>query len=256
MTFGAPSACGEVAQPCPFALASAVDGGEEALSYGASIEAGRYGSLAAGRTALSADGRRVVFVTTAVSDLLGPRPPQAPATPALQVAVRDLDTDTTQLVSVRDAGRLGTAAGVRPRKRERQSGRSTRRVRRRRPSDPPKPTEEPPVPSARRSAPTARRSRGWARTSASRRRTLSEENLPAVYAEPLWRRIADGPDAPTQRVTGGSDPLNPACVASGERTLAGHAVARPIPARDRSRGAGKRQLGYVEGRRRRTSCRS
>ncbi|HEY4996790.1 MAG TPA: hypothetical protein VII03_02270, partial [Solirubrobacteraceae bacterium] len=86
------------AQACPFELASAVDGGEEALAY----EAGgtEYGSLATGRTALSGDGRKVAFVTTAVSDLIGPRPPQAPTTPAMQVAVRDLDTHSTQLVSV------------------------------------------------------------------------------------------------------------------------------------------------------------
>jgi len=39
------------------------------------------------------------------------------------------------------------------------------------------------------------------------------------YAEPLWRRIADGPEAPIRRVTGGSEPQNPACAASGETTL-------------------------------------
>ena len=36
------------------------------------------------------------------------------------------------------------------------------------------------------------------------------------YAEPLWRRIDEGP---TRRVTGGSDSESPACVASGEVAL-------------------------------------
>jgi WD40 repeat protein len=35
----------------------------------------------------------------------------------------------------------------------------------------------------------------------------------ASYTEPLWRRIADGPYAPTRRVTGGSDPFAPGCIA-------------------------------------------
>ncbi len=56
-----------------FTLASAVDGSQTGLSYGpagASVspfEEMHYGSLASGRSALSADGREVVFVTTAVS---------------------------------------------------------------------------------------------------------------------------------------------------------------------------------------------
>ncbi len=220
MTFGAPSACVEAAQPCPFALASAVDGGEEALSYGASIEAGRYGSLAAGRTALSADGRKVVFVTTAVSDLLGPRPPQAPATPAMQVAVRDLDTDSTQLVSVRaPAGSVPQPVSFQ------EAGKAIGAIY--------APGQTPPAfgPSEAYGGTTGPfgasisgdgSTVAWLGVNVGEQApTLSQENLPAVYAEPLWRRIADGPDAPTQRVSGGSDPLSAACVASGESTLAG-----------------------------------
>ena len=37
--------------------------------------------------------------------------------------------------------------------------------------------------------------------------------------EPLWRRVAEGRRRPTRRVTGGSDPANPACAASGESVL-------------------------------------
>src|SRR4029077_8083952 len=38
------------------------------------------------------------------------------------------------------------------------------------------------------------------------------------YTEPLWRRISEGPATPTRRVTGGTDPLAPACILSGETT--------------------------------------
>jgi hypothetical protein len=220
MAFGSPSACTQAAQQCPFTLASAVDSGEEALTYGASSEASRYGSLAAGRTALSSDGRRVAFVTTAVSDLLGPRPPQAPSTPAMQVAVRDLDTRSTQLASV-----LAPASAEPRPVSSQEAGKSIGAIY--------APGQEPPRFEASEAYGGARGPFGasisgdgstvaWLGVNVGEQApTLSEENLPAVYAEPLWRRIADGPTASTQRVSGGSDPLNASCVASGERGLAG-----------------------------------
>ena len=52
-------------------------------------------------------------------------------------------------------------------------------------------------------------------------RMLSGESPRLAYAEPLWRRIADGPSASVRRITGGSDPANPSCVASGEAVLPG-----------------------------------
>jgi hypothetical protein len=39
------------------------------------------------------------------------------------------------------------------------------------------------------------------------------------HAEPLWRRWQEGPLAPTRRVTGGADPLSPACEASERKAL-------------------------------------
>jgi hypothetical protein len=221
MTFGSASVCTEAAQPCPFTLASAVDGGEEALTYGASSEAGRYGSLAAGRTALSLDGRKVAFVTTAVSDLLGPLPPQAPSTPAMQVAVRDLDTDSTQLVSV---AAPPSSEAPRPVSSQ-EAGKTIGAIY--------APGQEPPRFEASEAYGGARGPFGasisgdgstvtWLGVNVGEQAaTLSEETLPAVYAEPLWRRIADGPDAITERVSGGSDPLSPSCVASGESKLVG-----------------------------------
>jgi hypothetical protein len=214
------SACTEAAQPCPFTLASAVDGGGEALTYGASSEAGRYGSVAAGRTALSLDGRKVAFVTTAVSDLLGPRPPQEPSTPAMQVAVRDLDTDSTQLVSAAAPG----SSEPRPVS-SREAGKTIGAIY--------APGQEPPRFEASEAYGGARGPFGasisgdgstvaWLGVNVGQQApTLAAENLPAVYAEQLWRRIADGPGALTERVSGGSDPLSPSCVAGGESKLAG-----------------------------------
>ncbi len=90
-------------EPGAFTLASAKDHSTQSLTYefpGADEEEAeadrvQYGALAAGRSAITADGRTVAFVTTAQSDLAGA------GTPAMQVAVRHLDTDETTLVSVR-----------------------------------------------------------------------------------------------------------------------------------------------------------
>ena len=49
--------------------------------------------------------------------------------------------------------------------------------------------------------------------------TLAAETLIPLYTEPLWRRIAPGSETVTERVTGGSDPENPACEVSGETSL-------------------------------------
>jgi len=45
---------------------------------------------------------------------------------------------------------------------------------------------------------------------------MTPEERQPEYAEPLWRRIAEGPRAPTRRVTGFSDPENPSCQAAHE----------------------------------------
>jgi hypothetical protein len=195
----------EASQPGAYTLASAVNGSEEGLSYQASSEQASYGSVASGRSALSADGRKVVFVTTAVSDLLGKRPPEAPETPALQVALRNLDARTTQLVS--------TAYPA---------------------------SEEPHAVSAREGASTfgavyapgglgapppfraieAYAAKPWFGASISadgstvawlgqnvgeQAPSASGENtLIPRYAEPLWKRIADGPSARTVRMADGA----------------------------------------------------
>ena len=62
---------------------------------------------------------------------------------------------------------------------------------------------------------------------------LSEETRNPDYTEPLWRRIAPGSETITERVTGGSDPANPAC-ASVARAACPRVPLHPIPARARS----------------------
>jgi hypothetical protein len=209
-----------------FMLASAVNGSSEALTYtfdGAnpSFEASHYGSVASGRSALSANGSEVVFVTTAVSNLDGPE------TPALQVAVRDLDTDSTQLVSVASDPATGKPAvnpttGRQVPVYEEEGGLTYGAVYT--PSLPPPPFRPPAAYGLQSPVGASISADGstvaWMGQDISRQaRMLSDEALPPEYSEPLWRRIADGPEAPTRRITGGSDPANPACAASGETIL-------------------------------------
>jgi hypothetical protein len=208
-------------EPCAYVLASAVNGSTKGLKYeptgrlAREFEERNYGSLAAGRTALSADGQKLAFVTTAVSNLAGQ------GTPAMQVAVRDLQTDTTELVSVAAepngapipgqpvSGSEGSnsygavyspSAGQAPIFADPQ------------PYEPPAPVGA----SISADGTTV----AWLGVDVDRQAQMLPDETPLdSYTEPLWRRIADGPGAPTRRITGGSDPGNPACIASGETAL-------------------------------------
>jgi Tol biopolymer transport system component len=46
-------------------------------------------------------------------------------------------------------------------------------------------------------------------------KALDEKNI-EPYDEPLWRRVADGPAAPTRRIIGGGDPVAPGCPTDGK----------------------------------------
>jgi hypothetical protein len=193
--------------PAPqYALGSAVDGSsEEALSY-QTKEPKRFGSVAAGRSALSADGTRVVFVTSAISNLSGEE------TPALQVAVRDLGSDRTQLLSVALGG--GPVSGV-----EGTAVRGGVYA----PGNGAPPFERTPTYGLGSTTGASISADGstvaWMGQDVSAQApALSGEVLPPRYSEPLWRRIAGGP---TRRITGGSDPANPDCAARGETSLPG-----------------------------------
>ena len=231
--YPAPSA----SSPAPagaFTLASAVNGSAKGLAYQAASSAD--GSLASGRSALSADGRHVVFVTTAISDLLPAKPPalpETPETPALQVAVRDLDTQSTRLVSVAYDPATGAPA-VNPETGgpEPVSGAASGSVY----GAVDTPGNTPPAfpfssraykmtPPVGASISADASTVAWLGQDVSEQaRMLPAETVPPNYTEPLWRRIVGARGEPseqvaTRRVTGGSDPANPACVASGETVL-------------------------------------
>jgi WD40-like Beta Propeller Repeat len=192
-------------QPGAYTLASAVDGSAQGLSYdfGGQPSFGR-GSLASGRSAITADGRDVVFVTTARTNLADPA---VVDTPPLQVAVRDLDAERTRLVSVEYDSASGQMTD-RPVPVSGENGETRGAVFHPERQTPVFPT------SFQAAAISADGSTvAWMGQSiAKQARVLaSDPALDPSYSEPLWRRIADGPQAPTRRVTGGSDPANPAC---------------------------------------------
>jgi hypothetical protein len=221
----------EASQPCPFAVVSAPSGSLQPLSYATTPKtAMTTGSVAIGRSAISADGQEVAFVTTAVSDLVktekdelaeakGEPPP--PETPALQVAVRYVEDGMTKLVSGRyePATATTTAEPVSTGEGNEQygavypgAGMSF--------TVPPAYGAyggDPPI-GASLSADGS--TVAWMGEDVGEQAPLlSGEARRPLYTEPLWRRIEPGSETPTERVTGGSDPENPACVASGETTL-------------------------------------
>jgi hypothetical protein len=215
----------EASQAGAFTLASAVNGSGEGLRYQTG-EPARFGSLAGGRSALSSDGRKVAFVTSAVSNLVPypeleqrereeGRTPQ-PHTPSLQVAVRDLDAKSTQLVSA------AYPPTGQPRPVSATEGGSTFGAAYAEGGAPPfKPIEsygQSPWFGASISGDGS--TVAWlGQDVGEQAQILPAESLSPRYAEPLWRRIADGPLAPTRRITGGSDPANPECAGSGETAV-------------------------------------
>jgi hypothetical protein len=218
-----------------FVAASAPSGSSEPLSY-SSAAGTEFGSAAAGRSAISADGNEVAFVTTAVSNLVrypaieeeerlrGEAP--VPHTPALQVALRRLNTDETILVSGEYDPARGetTQTPVSPPLEGEALGAVYPGHARFRP--PPEygewgPDGAPPGASLSADGSTV----AWMGANISKQAPMLAAEAPqAHYTEPLWRRISS-PATPTRRVTGGSDPGNPACAASGESAL----PATPAP---------------------------
>ena len=197
--------------PPSYELASALDGCDPAASSGCGLTyAGGGGSEASGRVALSADGRRVAFLTSAPSDLTsGPGgSTEGVPTPAWQVVLRDLDSDATTLVSA---------------ERDPLSGTMTAR----------------PVPGgALVAGAQARLLRGAALSADGSTVAWLGTHLPAQvplaageaeafedldsgtfpYDEPLWRRVADVPGAPTRRIVGGDGAADPFPDLTGKNT--------------------------------------
>ena len=214
-------------EACAFTLVSSVSGGNQGLTYtygsNQAFEETHLGAAASGRSALSANGRLVAFVTTAESDAANPGRAapsglsEAAETPPLQVLVRNLDTRATELVSVRrDAGSGGALLD---------------------PAGQPEPVPLSenigavyagggfpssivfPAPWAGASLSADGSTVVWMGQQVGEQARALGNDLArqAAYTEPLWRRIGAGQSAPTRRVTGGSDPENPACAASGEQ---------------------------------------
>jgi hypothetical protein len=206
----------EVLERCPFTLVSAANGSDQGLAY---AEEYGYGAVAEGRSAISASGQQVAFVTTAISNLAGP------STPAMQVAVRNLTSRETELVSTRFDAETGEAIPNDPVSGETGEKKFGGAYDLGTPPQFPLATGSHTLTRPVGASISADGStvawlgvdvREQARVLASE---LSGESYKPEYAEPLWRRIADAPNTPTRRITGGSDAENPACIASGETAL-------------------------------------
>ncbi len=204
-------------EQCPFVIASAVDGSPNGLSYEypaaqytpePAFNETHFGAFATGRSAISADGQEVAFITTGVSDLEGP---EAPLLPRMQVLVRHLDTRHTELISTTLSNGIQTSEPV---------------------SGPGgavfvgSPNEPLPFPSPYGGASISADGSTvvWMGTAiADQAPALAREGFGEAYTEPLWRRVGE-PGSPTRRVTGGGDALAPSCEASGEQELPLHAT--------------------------------
>jgi hypothetical protein len=165
-----------------FDLVSARDGGDVPASYGAPsfpIPGSEPGSEVSRGVAISADGQKVAFRTDVATDL-----PSAASVdvPAGQIFLRDRQADTTTLVTAqRDAG----------------TGAMTQL----------------PAGGASGAALSADGTTvAWTGTNAgAQARFLGGENPEPTFLYYLWRRVGDGPAAPTRRITGLADPDDPAC---------------------------------------------
>jgi hypothetical protein len=195
-----------------FRVASAATGSQQPLTYAGAGTT--LGSEAVGRSAISADGEAVAFVTTAVSDLQDPETPGNPTTPAYQVAVRHLSSGETTLVSTdRTTGGPVSAVAEKPVGAVFAGKEPGFKA-------PPLYAEwaqSPPVGASISADGTAV---AWMGTDiVAQAPMLPGESPPPLYTEPLWKRIAPGSETPTERVTGGSDPAAPGCAESGEQQL-------------------------------------
>lgn len=217
-----------------YTLVSAVNGSQEGATYtytgsrkDVSQEQGEteFGSLAGARSAMSAEGNQIVFITTAQSNLLGGAEP----TPAGEVLVRDLETNETKLVSAEYQPGIGWSAErpVQPT----TNGEGATVYGAVFPGGEAMPRfGTPSFPS-----PEDGQAR-WLGASISangqvvswigqqlekQTQLLAQEQVgeQPETAEPLWRQVGEPGDAPIRRVTGGSDPTNPLCEAGGEQEL-------------------------------------
>jgi hypothetical protein len=204
-----------------FTLVSANNSSAESLTYVRVAGRSSCGSAAAARVALSANGQEVAFTVLSPSSLTGACELDEETdtllcpTPAYQVAVRNLATQTTTLVSSTLASQGGTpqpvangaalagptVTGIISLK---GGGHAQFAV------------------GASTAAISADGSTvAWMGIEIAAQAPVAQplptipsgpsSYFPDSYAEPLWRRISEGPAAPTRRVLAGDDPSAPEC---------------------------------------------
>jgi len=184
-----------------YTLVSAGNDSGESLTYGEAPAYQSCGAASASRVAISSDGSKVAFTVLSPSSLTGPcttaATPVCP-TPPDQVAVRDRETQETTLVSVTLASLGATPQPV-------PSGAAIAGQ-----------IEAPRPAAASTAAISADGSTvAWMGINIAQQAPVAAP-LPTGgfvdgYAEPLWRRIGEGPSAPTRRVLAGDDPSAPGC---------------------------------------------
>jgi hypothetical protein len=191
--------------PHAYTLASAPSGTGNGLIYANACEEGEEtalsiaGAQAAPGVALSADGRKVAFTVLSESDLITANPETGegpPTTPITQVAVRDLDTQTTTLVSATPEGKPIEGGGAYPSAASYSQGVSPESVI----------GEQPTASTAAISADGS--TVAWLGTNVPAQVPPANDVLtgteglggPEKEIEPLWRRVADGPSAVTRRL--------------------------------------------------------
>ncbi len=171
-----------VGAPGAFDLVSARDGGDMAASYGVPsfpFPGSEPGVEVSGGVAISADGQKVVFRTEVATDLPAS---DSVDVPAGQVLLRDREANTTTLVSAL---------------RDQESGLMT---------------EQPAGGAVGATISADGTTVAWTGENApAQTRFLGGENPVSNVLYYLWRRVADGPMAPTRRVTGIADPDDSAC---------------------------------------------
>jgi hypothetical protein len=201
---GAEPSPGTASAPHPtYTLASAANGSSAKLEYESSALCG---AASADRVALSGNGQEVAFTTISPSSLTGPcgagPSGETCPTPTNQVAVRDLETKTTTLVSLTTTGQPvpdGAAlTATNDSTAVRANGQAVA------------------VPGSDSTAAISADGNAvaWMGIDVAAQTDLAsppDDHYPDEFAEPLWRQIGGGPAAPTVSVLAGRDPSAAGC---------------------------------------------
>ena len=195
-----------------YTLVSARDESSESLIYAPPTPSFQScGAASASRVAISADGSEVAFTVLSKSDLTGPcsATEVADCTPEDQVAVRNLDTRRTTLVSVTQASLDGTPQPVPSG--AALAGKTVGGL---------LGSAHLPIAASTAAISADGSTVAWMGIDVAEQVPITAplksfdeftEEHSDSYAEPLWRRITEGPTAPTRRVLAGDDPTASGC---------------------------------------------